>query len=259
MSKRVWMKHVAMGVCMAMTTCAAYATDATVAGDAYVNSAHATINYGGLSNLYVGNGGTALIQFDLSSLPAGTTAAQIGKATLKLYVNRINTSGLVSVQPVNSSWSESSVTYATIPSLGTAVASFTPATARAVHRDRHHLAGAELGDYAFAVTSACADVHRAILCSIPKRTTRPATWASGHYRGLARTARTARKPGHTRACRPHGRNRCKWGNRRNWSHRTARSCGSNRRYRCDRPSGSSGQLQKYLDRQHGLFDRRCSF
>ena len=91
-----------------------------------MNSAYPTTNYGGLSNLYVGNGGTALIQFDLSSLPAGTTAAQIGKATLKLYVNRINVSGLVSVLPVTSAWRESAVTYATIPTLGAAVATFTP-------------------------------------------------------------------------------------------------------------------------------------
>ena len=104
MSQRVWMKGVA-AVWMVLATCAAYASDATVAGDAYVNSAHPATNFGYLSNLYVGNGDTALIQFDLSSLPAGTTAAQIGKATLKLYVNRINVSGLVSVLPVTSAWS----------------------------------------------------------------------------------------------------------------------------------------------------------
>jgi hypothetical protein len=125
MSQRVWMKSVA-AVWMVLATCAAYASDGTVAGDAYVNSAHPATNFGYLSNLYVGNGDTALIQFDLSSLPAGTTAAQIGKATVKLYVNRINASGLVSVLPVTNSWNEFTVTYATIPTLGAAVATFTP-------------------------------------------------------------------------------------------------------------------------------------
>jgi hypothetical protein len=100
-----------------------------VAGDTYVNSAHPSTNYGGLSNLYVSNAGTALLQFDISSLPAGTTASQIAKATLKLYVNRINTSGLVNVQPVTSAWSESTVTYTTIPSLGPSVAASTPSSA----------------------------------------------------------------------------------------------------------------------------------
>ncbi len=101
--------------------------------DAYVNSTHPAVNYGSLSNLYVSGTGKALIQFDLSSLPAGTTASQIGAAYLKLYVNRINTSGLVSVQPVSGSWSESTVTYASYSgslTLGSAVASFTPATAQ---------------------------------------------------------------------------------------------------------------------------------
>jgi hypothetical protein len=123
------MRWAAIAVCVALAASAAHATDARIAGDAYVNSAHPSTNYGNLSNLYVNGSGTALIQFDLSSLPAGTTASQIGKATLKLFINRVDASGPVSVLPVTSSWSESTVTYATIPSLGSAVASFTPAMA----------------------------------------------------------------------------------------------------------------------------------
>jgi hypothetical protein len=129
MSQRVWMKWIVAVAGAILTTCAAQATEATVAGDAYVNSAHPSTNYGNLSNLYVGNGGTALIQFDLSSLPSGATATQIGKATVKLYVNRVNASGAISVLPVTSAWNESTVTYATIPSLGASIASFTPTMA----------------------------------------------------------------------------------------------------------------------------------
>jgi len=129
MRLKLWIKCVAMAFLAALISNASYATEATVAGDAYVTSAHPSTNYGYLSNLYVGNGGTALIQFDLSSLPSGTTSSQIGRATLKLYVNRVNTSALVSVLPVTSAWSESAVTYATIPSLGSAVTTFTPTTA----------------------------------------------------------------------------------------------------------------------------------
>ena len=129
MSQYVWAKRMA-AVCLLLAAGAAHASEATVAGDAYVNNALPTTNFGSLSNLYVGNGGTALIQFDLSSLPAGTTASQIGKATLKLYINRIDTSGLVIVQQVTSAWSEPAVTYATMPTLGSQVASFTPASAQ---------------------------------------------------------------------------------------------------------------------------------
>jgi len=109
---------------------AAHATDAAVVGDASVNSAYPTTNFGALSNLYVGNGNTTLIQFDLSSLPPGSTASQIARATLRLYVNRVNTAGPVNVQPVTSAWQERAVTYTTLPSIGTASTSFTAGTAQ---------------------------------------------------------------------------------------------------------------------------------
>jgi len=129
MNQRFWMKWILAAV-VVLTACVARATEAVVAGDTYVSSSFPAINFGYQSNLHVNSNSTALLQFDLSSLPAGTTAAQIGKATLKLYVNRINVSGAVSVLPVTSSWSESAVTYNTIPTLGSAVATFTPTAAQ---------------------------------------------------------------------------------------------------------------------------------
>jgi hypothetical protein len=72
-----------------LSVTAAHATEGVVVGDAYVNSNHPSTNYGSLSNLYVNSTGTTLIQFDLSSLPAGTTASQIGAASLKLYLELI--------------------------------------------------------------------------------------------------------------------------------------------------------------------------
>jgi Collagen triple helix repeat (20 copies) len=96
----------------------AFAVEATLVADAHVNSARPAVNSGAISNLNVGGGYTALLQFDLSTLPAGTTAAQVSRATLRLYCNRMDTAGLVSVQPVNGSWGEYSVTYGTLPALG---------------------------------------------------------------------------------------------------------------------------------------------
>src|SRR5882757_499174 len=98
----------------------AFAVEATLVADAHVNSARPTVNSGAISNLNVGGGYTALLEFDLSTLPAGTTAAQVSRATLRLYCNRMDTAGLVSVQPVNGAWGEYSVTFATLPSLGSA-------------------------------------------------------------------------------------------------------------------------------------------
>ena len=94
---------------------------AVLVGDAHVSSAQPGVNAGGLSNLNVGGGATALVQFDLSPLPAGTTAAQIGRAVLRMYVNRVDTAGVVAVAPVLSAWSEGAVTFATMPTVGAAV------------------------------------------------------------------------------------------------------------------------------------------
>jgi hypothetical protein len=103
----------------------AHATDVALTGDAHVSQLRSTTNFGTLSDLYVGNGNTALLQFDLSTLPSGLTAGQVSRATLTVFVNRVNAGGVVSLSPVNSAWSESTITYATAPTIGTAVNSFT--------------------------------------------------------------------------------------------------------------------------------------
>ena len=107
----------------------ASALDVTLSGDASVNSAHASVNYGALSNLYVGNGSTAFLQFDLATLPVGTTSAQVSQATLTVFVNRVNTGGAVTVSPVTAGWGEYSVTAAGAPATGGALGSVNVAQA----------------------------------------------------------------------------------------------------------------------------------
>ena len=79
-------------VCI-LRLCASGVASATLTGDSFLSTSHPSSKFGGLSNLYVGNGNTALLQFDLSSLPAGTTAGQVASATLRVYVNRIYRNG----------------------------------------------------------------------------------------------------------------------------------------------------------------------
>jgi len=95
----------------------AWAAQATLIADAHVNSALPAVNSGAISNLDVGGGYTTLLQFDLSLLPAGTTASQVSRAVLQLYANRVTTSGLVSYALVTTPWGEYSVTYATAPTV----------------------------------------------------------------------------------------------------------------------------------------------
>src|SRR6202044_500051 len=109
-----------VGAALLVPGVGAFAAQATLVADAHVNQSLPAVNSGAISNLYVGAGYTALLQFDLGVLPAGTTAAQVSKAVLRVYCNRVDTAGLVSVQPVGGAWGEYSVTYATLPSLGAA-------------------------------------------------------------------------------------------------------------------------------------------
>lgn len=115
-------------VLLVCTCGVASATQATLTGDTFVSASQPAANFGALSNLYVGNGDTGLLQFDLSNLPAGTTASQVAKATLYLYVNRVYTLGAVSLQPVSSAWTELGTTYSSAPSYGAVATSFSATT-----------------------------------------------------------------------------------------------------------------------------------
>ena len=89
----------------------------TALADTYVSSATSTQNFGPAQTLNVSNGSIALIRFDLSSLPAGTTADRIVKATLQVWVNLGSPSagGSVDVYQVSKTWDGSSVTYSKRP------------------------------------------------------------------------------------------------------------------------------------------------
>ncbi len=129
MNHRLWIKWT-LAAAAALAASSAYATEAVVSGDTYVSSSYPANNFGYQSNLHVNSTSTALIVFDLSSVPSATASSQISKATLWLYVNRISSSGAVSLKPVTSTWSELAVTYNTIPALGSAMATFTPTVAQ---------------------------------------------------------------------------------------------------------------------------------
>jgi collagen type VII alpha len=108
-------------VFLLVSSAPAWAVQATLVADAHVSGAQPSVNSGNLSNLNVGGGYTSLLQFDLGVLPAGTTAAQIARATLRLYVNRMDAAGSVSVGMVAGAWGEGAVTYATLPTMGATV------------------------------------------------------------------------------------------------------------------------------------------
>ena len=99
--------------------------------DTFVSDAKSSTNYGGNASLAVqsGGGGTAFVQFNLSSLPSGVMPNQLNKATLKLFVSGLTAAGTFDVFFVNGAWNENNVTYASAPTLGASVATAVPVAA----------------------------------------------------------------------------------------------------------------------------------
>ena len=62
----------------------------------------------------------AYLKFDFSTLPDGSTGAQISKATLRLFCDTVTSPGLMNVVPVMSPWSEPTLSSINEPTLGPA-------------------------------------------------------------------------------------------------------------------------------------------
>ena len=109
----------------------------TPSQDAYTNSVDPTTNYGTAVTLGVVSSATSLqstyIQFDLSSIPAGYTSANVAKATLKLYVNAVTTAGSFNVDYVNGTWTEKTIKASLAPALGGTIVASVPLTSSNVH------------------------------------------------------------------------------------------------------------------------------
>ena len=117
------MKTILLCVMLSLSPLAGQAATVTAAADTYVSSSSATVNYGSATALSVGEGLSALIAFDLSSLPAGLTASNIEKATLTVFVHKANTAGALDLAQVTAPWSEALVTYNNRPTAAAAIQS----------------------------------------------------------------------------------------------------------------------------------------
>jgi hypothetical protein len=86
------------------------AADGALTADSYVSTAAPNSNFGVQTTLNAGGGSTAFVQFDLSSLPAGTTTASIASAQLIFYVDRVGVAGSVDLHTVAAPWTETTLT-----------------------------------------------------------------------------------------------------------------------------------------------------
>ena len=101
-----------------LASSAVVAQSAPPSADTYSNSmkGNTGVNFGSSPLLVVQpHGNNSYLQFNLNTVPAGAT---INKATLRLFVNALVTSGSFDVYQLNTSWSESTLTFGNAPPLG---------------------------------------------------------------------------------------------------------------------------------------------
>jgi hypothetical protein len=115
----------ALGIAVMLSAAFAYGQQPVLTGDTQINSAATSTNYGTSPTLTISPTSSGLMQFYITDLlPSGTTAEQVLKARLIVFPDALVTAGTVNLYEVTSTWSESSVTYATKPTIaGTAAAS----------------------------------------------------------------------------------------------------------------------------------------
>src|SRR5258708_38037055 len=95
----------------ALLSAAAWANDAALTDDAFYANGNAghfgaspIVNVGGPSNFL------GLFQFNLGTLPAGTTAAMVSAPRLMLYVKSVGPPGSVDLWAASGAWTEATVT-----------------------------------------------------------------------------------------------------------------------------------------------------
>lgn len=80
-------------------------------------------NFGSTATLTVSPSSNAYLKFRLNStLPEGTTRANIAKATIKLYIGGISSPGKIDVYQVAEPWEEAALTFNTAPISGNVIA-----------------------------------------------------------------------------------------------------------------------------------------
>ena len=98
----------------------AQAIQATLLDDAYILTSKATLKNGSLATIVISPTSKGFVQFDLSTLPAGTVAADVSKANLTLYVTAasVKVAGSISIKAVSAAWDELNITAANAPAIG---------------------------------------------------------------------------------------------------------------------------------------------
>jgi Chaperone of endosialidase/Collagen triple helix repeat (20 copies) len=109
----------AVAIAATLLSTLSFAQSTPPVGDVLTYSNNPNTNYGSYTSLFVQKGSltsASYIKFNLATLPSGVS---VNKATLRLFVNQVAANGSFDVYQLNTSWSESALTYNNAPALGT--------------------------------------------------------------------------------------------------------------------------------------------
>src|SRR5262245_7739767 len=90
-----------------------------VLADSYTSTTSSDRNFGTNPTLAISPTNTAYVKFGiLRTLPVGTTSADIARATVKFYVNKVITPGRLDVYPITVDWDEKTISAKNAPTVG---------------------------------------------------------------------------------------------------------------------------------------------
>lgn len=114
---------VAIFLCLAIPS-VVQALTLPVDQDASVNSAHPSKPNGAGPKLLVDSNDSALFDFSYTSVPSGTTSAEVAKATLRLWVNtkKDPQNEALKIYSLPTNWDEHTLTSASAPAVGALIA-----------------------------------------------------------------------------------------------------------------------------------------
>ena len=105
-------------MCLSALTAETFGQTVLVA-DTHTSTTSANGNFGTAQSINISANNTAYVKFDVAStLPTGTKADDIERATIKFYVNKVATAGKVDVFPILAVWDEKTLTANNAPPLG---------------------------------------------------------------------------------------------------------------------------------------------
>src|SRR5262249_4395797 len=99
-------------------TAGAFGQSALVA-DAHTSATSVNGNFGTNPALSVSANNTAYVKFEIAhTVPAGTKADDVARATAKFYVSKVATAGKLDVYPILADWDEKTITANNAPQVG---------------------------------------------------------------------------------------------------------------------------------------------